>query len=185
MGLTIRSVGHDGPWSTFNIRIGNPPQALKMIASTSSVETTVIDASGCSSHDPKDCIAERGQVFNATTSRTWEDWTNGTQYALDDNRGLPYHVDGNYGTDTLNFLGRAHGMDPEGVQVPRHVIARVTSKQHPLGALGLNPRKLSAEKIREGYTSNLRDMKERGLIPSLGYGYTAGARNRMLTVEIV
>jgi hypothetical protein len=42
----------------------------------------------------------------------------------------------------------------------------------------LNPRPLSPEKRRDGHVSNLVDMKDRGFIPSLSYGYTAGAKSR-------
>ena len=133
--LIVDSVGNDGPWSTFNVRIGTPPQILKMIASTSSPETWVVNTAGCTSHDPKICATDRGQMFNSGSSRTWEDWANGTNYALDSDRGLPLHGTGIYGTDTLNFLGRPHGMDPDGVTIPHHIIGQISTKEYFLGQL--------------------------------------------------
>jgi Eukaryotic aspartyl protease len=44
--------------------------------------------------------------------------------------------------------------------------------------VGLNPRQLSSDRQRQGHTSNLASMKARGIIPSLSYGYTAGAKYR-------
>jgi Eukaryotic aspartyl protease len=131
--LIVDSVGNDGPWSAFNVRIGSPPQLLKMVASTSSPETWVVNTAGCTSHDPKDCITDRGQMFNAETSRTWEDWANATNYALDSDRDLPLHGTGIYGTDTLNFQGRPHGMDPDGVSIPHHIVAQISTKEYFLG----------------------------------------------------
>lgn len=43
---------------------------------------------------------------------------------------------------------------------------------------GLNIRSLAPEKQVSGRTSNLVDMKKRGIIPSLSYGFTAGAKYR-------
>jgi hypothetical protein len=42
--------------------------------------------------------------------------------------------------------------------------------------IGINPRPLSAEKRRPGHISNLADLKNKNLIPSKSYGYTAGAK---------
>jgi hypothetical protein len=126
-------VGNDAFWSSFNVRIGTPPQVLKMTASTSSSETLVVTPEGCTPHDPRDCVTDRGQTFDATVSRTWEDWENRTEYAIEADRGLPLAGKGQYGTDTLNFMGRPHGMDPDGITIPHHIIARVSTKTYFTG----------------------------------------------------
>ncbi|KAF2673217.1 acid protease [Microthyrium microscopicum] len=169
-------IGNDGPWSTFALRVGNPPQFVKVLASTSSPETFVVTSKGCNSEDPKDCTVDRGLFFDSKASTSWQDWPNGTEYALDADRGLPMDGRALYGTDSIMIMG--HRSDPDGVHVPGHTIAQITTKDYFLGSIGLSPRKLSPDKAREGRTSNLVDMKNRGLIPSLTYGYTAGAKYR-------
>jgi hypothetical protein len=107
-------VGNDAFWSSFNVRIGTPPQVLKMTA-----------------------------TFDTSVSRTWEDWENRTEYALETDRGLQLTGKGHYGTDTLNFMGRPHGMDPDGITIPHHIIARVSTKTYFTGKsvviISLNP----------------------------------------------
>jgi hypothetical protein len=190
--LTIDSIGNDGPWSSFNIRLGSPPQLLKMLASTSSSEIWAVSTKGCSGHDGKECITDRGQLFNSTTSSTWKSFANESRSALEEDRDLPYHGNGTYGFENVNFLGKMHGSDPQGTTVHNQVVVQMTTKEYYTsmsnlnrkaflltepGFFGLNPKPLPPLGKRPGHISNIRDMKDQGLIPSLSYGYTAGARN--------
>jgi hypothetical protein len=127
----MNSMGNDGPWSTFALRVGNPPQFVKVLASTSSPETFLVDSKGCTSSDPRDCPDDRGLFFDSHTSNSWQDWPNGTEYALDADRGLPMDGRARYGTDTILILG--HRSDPDGIHVPGHIIAQISTKDYFLG----------------------------------------------------
>jgi hypothetical protein len=90
----------------------------------------VIGPDGCSASDPEDCTVDRGQLFNSQASTTWQDWPNGTLYPLENPQNLPIKDFGLYGDDTV-ALGSMQSED--GVVLPRHSIAQITSKDHFLG----------------------------------------------------
>jgi hypothetical protein len=128
--LTFDSIGNDGPWSSFNIRIGSPPQLLKMLASTSSSEIWAVNTKGCAVHDGKDCITDRGQLFNVSGSSTWSSFANESRSALEVDRDLPYHGNGTYGFENINFLGKPHGGEPQGITVHNQVVAQISTKEY-------------------------------------------------------
>ena len=63
--------GNDGPWSTFPVQIGNPPQVIEVLISTASEQTWAILPQGCTDFDPPNCVELRGNEFNPNSSRTW------------------------------------------------------------------------------------------------------------------
>jgi hypothetical protein len=131
--LTTPSLGSDGPWSTLMMRVGTPPQFLKMLVSTSSPETLVVDAEGCQSEDTKDCPTDRGSIFEPKNSSTWEDFKNGTTYPLDDDRGIHIRGNGSYGSDVVHITNRQVNADLD-MDLPHHIIAQISTKDYFLGS---------------------------------------------------
>lgn len=76
--LTVSSEGNDGPWSTFDLRVGTPEQYVRVLVSTASPEAIVAFAdSGCSKAVfktvPKNCAVSRGNLFQLNASSSWHD----------------------------------------------------------------------------------------------------------------
>ena len=166
--------GNDGPWSTFIIQAGTPPQVLRVLASTTVPETWVISPLGCTTQDGTDCPHDRGQTYNLNASSTWKDKG---LYALGVEMNLPYTSnfdDGDYGLDTMG-LGYPNSGGPFLAGQP---MATVATKDFYLGNLGLTPRPVNFSSYEDQASSFLNNLREQQLIPSLSYGYNAGAQYR-------
>src|SRR5690349_9568931 len=57
--------GIDGAWSSFYVRVGDPPQAVRVLVSTTAPETAVVLPMGCPNNDSA-CANSRGGLFNLT-----------------------------------------------------------------------------------------------------------------------
>jgi len=170
--LTDRD-GDDGPWSSFFIRVGTPAQNLRVLASTTVPETWVVLTSGCIDQDPSGCRLARGSLFNPNTSTTWQDQG---MFALGVEMNLPYtgnYDNGDYGFDTLGL-----GLQGNGVTVNHSVVAGVATKDFFLGNLGLTPRPINFTEFDNPKPSLLTNLRNSNQIPSLTYGYSAGAKYR-------
>ena len=122
--LTVESVGNDGPWSAHEFFLGTPPQALKMVVSTSSPETWVIDTEttvinpdawsnntkACETDSSGNCI--KGGAFEPKNSSTWID-----------SRGLPSRGFGKYGTDVVHINGN----------ISDHFVAQIDTSEFSIG----------------------------------------------------
>ena len=170
--LTVRD-GDDGPWSSFSIRVGNPAQNLRVLASTTVPETWVVLKTGCTDQDPSGCNLARGTLFNPNTSTTWQDQGS---FGLGVEINLPYtgnYDNGDYGFDSLGF-----GLQSNGVTVNHSVIAAIATKDFFLGNLGLTPRPINFTQFDDPKTSLLTNLRNSNQIPSLTFGYSAGAKYR-------
>lgn len=172
--LTCCREGDDGPWSSFFIQVGTPPQAVRVLASTTVPETWVIDAHlGCPKGDTK-CPNLRGGVYDVNASSTW---TDEGLYAFGVEQNLPYTTNydaGDYGYDTLG-LGLPGSGD---VSLPDQVIATLATKDFYLGNLGLTPRPVNFSSFVDSKPSFLSSLRDQRHIPSLSFGYNAGAQYR-------
>ena len=171
--------GNDGPWSSFFIRVGNPAQNLRVLASTTVPETWVVLNVGCTDQDLTGCNVARGSLFNPNTSTTWKDQG---LFALGVEINLPYtgnYDNGHYGYDTLGL-----GVQASGVTVDDSVVAGVATKDFFLGNLGLTPRPVNFTQFNDPKPSLLTNLRNRNQIPSLSYGYSAGAKYRKRHVHI-
>ena len=63
--------GNDGPWSSFLLRVGSPPQSMRVLISTASNQPWVVLPEGCSLCVPSDCPQIRGGIFHLNQSSTW------------------------------------------------------------------------------------------------------------------
>ena len=173
--------GNDGPWSTFNIHVGTPPQPARVLISTNLGETWVISANktqgGClEGQDPADCAKLRGALFNMNTSTTWNDqgiFGLSTDQNLGDYNG-PFDV-GDYGLDSLGLgLPGANGdLDQQDM-----VVAALATKDFYLGFLGVTPHPTNFTQFNDPHASLLSKLKQENKVATLSLGYTAGAPYR-------
>ena len=103
--------GNDGPWSSFTVRLGTPPQNVNLMVSTASYQTWAVIPQGCTSSDPSNCASLRGGEYNYNDSTTWvqNNVTENATLSLNIEQNLGYGGDGGglYGYDTiaLSWLG--------------------------------------------------------------------------------
>lgn len=161
--------GDDGPWSTFALRVGTPEQVVRVLPSTAVPETWVVFDAGCISTDPKSCPDDRGGTFNFNVSTTWvkKDFFS---LAIELNLGYDTTNAGEYGFETLGLGYQGSG----GPSLENQVIAGIATKDFYLGSLGLNPRPLNFT-TEDSHPTLLANLRTQNLVPSLSYGYSAGA----------
>ena len=171
--IRLCSIGDNGPWSTFLINVGNPPQQLQVLVSTEVSSTWVVEPGGCGPDNPANCTGARGGAYDSTKSSTWNV---NAFYALatETNLGSPYNDEdqiGHFGYDTIGVPGQSGVAN---VSLDHQVIAGIGTNNYYVGNLGL-----SSQNITFGSTdtspSFLASLKNEKLIPSLSFGYTAGA----------
>lgn len=187
--------GNDGRWSTFMINVGDngdgrTGQNFKVLISTSSPLTQIpITADWCTIPDEETCAANRGvemyqsrQYSGFQRDRT-EQWRQIGIYGLPP---IPYfdeHPDPNlnasYGTVTV-------GLGPtskDSHTLAEQTVAGVKTRNFFMGSfgLGVDPVDFGAESPVQPFLYNFRQFNQ---IPSLSYGYTAGAHYRKCSFPI-
>ncbi|KAF2456605.1 aspartic peptidase domain-containing protein, partial [Lineolata rhizophorae] len=168
--------GSDGPWSTFAFRVGTPPQTVKLLIATSGQETWVVNSGACASAGSEEetalCDRDRGFTFNVTNSESWSD--NG-DYVLEEESNLGYGGIGNYGFDVVTVGWEGSG----GPKLDDQIVAAIMAEEWTAsGMFGVSPRPTNFTDFRNPRPSFLSSLRERNLVPSLSYGYTAGSRAR-------
>ncbi|KAL9084829.1 MAG: hypothetical protein Q9165_007897 [Trypethelium subeluteriae] len=173
------SDGNDGPWSTFAFRVGEPEQVVELLVGTSSSETWVVDESGCNDLI-NSCPNDRGYLFNESKSMTWRQ-NNVYNVPYENNLGID--VTGQYGFDTVGLDWPGSG----GPSINQSVVAGIAAPDFFLGGSQNRPQQMlytDTNDVVSGLTRlviYLTQLQESNLIPSLSYGYTAGAQNHSLS----
>ena len=168
-------MGNDGFWSTFPINVGTPPQELQLLVSTQQSASWAVTPSGCGSGDAPNCIKGRGGFFDASKSTSW---FRKDIYQLNEAANLGYGSNlnnGTYGFDTLGFVGAPGVVD---ITLDHQVVAGISTDSFYLGSLGLAPQPVNFSNTDDSSPSLLSSLKTKGNIPSLSFGYTAGAAYR-------
>ena len=167
------SEGDDGTWSSTRIRVGNPPQDVDVLVSTLVPETWVVSTTGCTFNDPSDCSRDRGSLFDSNSSSSWDALNpQPFQLSAESNLGIDQAADnGFYGYDTLGVSTPQSA----GVTLDHQVIAAISTKDFYLGNLGLSVTPIQFQNQNSPQAGFLPNLKTKNLIPSLSYGYTAGA----------
>jgi hypothetical protein len=138
---------------------------------------------GCAVVNPNltDCANERGYLFQSNSSTSWS--TQGIQNGVDGaifslntfEEGL-LGLTGNasYGYDTVN-LGLPGSNLPT---IEKQVIAGIWTDDFFLGSLGLSPVPFNFTNLNDPQPSMLGTLRNKSLIPSTSWAYTAGAHYR-------
>lgn len=133
---------------------------------------------GCLVDGPLDCASLRGQQFNINASSTWK-FNNYYELQLESN--LEYSGSGAFGFDTIGIGWQGSG----GPVIEHQVLAGIATSDFWLGSFGLTPRPTNFTDFNDPQPSFMETLKNKSMIPSLSWSYTAGAPYRKLVPKIV
>ncbi|KAK3113889.1 hypothetical protein LTR53_008369 [Teratosphaeriaceae sp. CCFEE 6253] len=167
--------GIDGPWSSFALQVGTPPQSVRVQISTAAPFIWTIEDGGCPAGYVDNCIASRGALFQSNKSLTWVPNSIYT-FAFEDNLGMD--TNGNTGFDTVEMGWPGAG----GPTIDHAIVFNIKSSTYWTGGLGLNPRPSNFTNFNDPQPSPLQQLKNASAIPSLSYGYTAGNQYQLANV---
>ena len=174
--------GDAGSWSSFILHVGTPPQYFRILPATITGEIWVPVPQGCTPTDPDDCASLRGTLpfdgnpssgFQTNQSSTWI--ANGL-YELDIETALNLSGNGQYGFDSIGIGFQTSG----NLSLSHQVVAGIATKDFYLGVFGLGPKPANFSNFAEPQTTFMTNLARQRLIPSLSFGYTAGAQYRQL-----
>ncbi|KAJ6263055.1 hypothetical protein Dda_1614 [Drechslerella dactyloides] len=165
--------GNDGSWGTFFMRLGTPEQIVRVLPATSWQEIWVIDSTACRNQAAETCSDKRGQTFNINGSSTWADRG---LYKTDLAKDLGYNSIGDYGMDTVGITNTNRAPT-----LPNQVVVTVASNQWYTGLFGLGSQPTNFTNFNDPQPSFLTSLYNKGTIPSLSWGYQAGAIYRSKT----
>ena len=117
-------------------------------------------------------------TFDKNISITWKD-KGIFQLGAERNLNFTEFDNGIYGNDTLTLGYAGSG----GLSLDGQVIAGIATKRFYLGYLGLTPRPVNFSET-ESSSSYLSNLKKQSRIPSLSFGYSAGAHYRRYNPDI-
>ncbi|KUJ14497.1 acid protease [Mollisia scopiformis] len=174
--------GNDGTWSTFIVRIGTPPQTFRVLPSTVGIQTWVPAPEDCAllNKNVEDCSNLRGvQLFeNGWTGgfmvNESSSWDSIGLFQLGLENSLNYTGNGRYGFETIGLEIQNSG----GLTLQHQVVAGTEGLDFMLGIFGLGPLPTNFSDFNEPQPSYMYSLKNQSLIPSLSFGYTAGAPYR-------
>lgn len=175
----IISLGNDGAWSPFLVKVGTPPTPLRLLASTEIPETWVVVSDGCKSA-ALNCSDARGGIFYYDESRSWSFKTgdyNHSFFEINTEANLQTKTSALYGFDTVQIGSPGKG----NATVDHLVVAGILTPDFYLGSLGLHNRKVVFQADQQGQPSFISLLNSNKVIPSLSYGFTAGASYRKET----
>ncbi|KAK4946648.1 hypothetical protein LTR66_014271, partial [Elasticomyces elasticus] len=163
--------GIDGPWSSFALQVGTAAQDIRVQISTASAAVWTVQAGGCIAGGPAGCENSRGSLFLYNKSITYIP-NSIFDLGLEQNLGLDLNT--NYGFDTVTLGWQGSG----GPTVQHVTIASIASYTYWLGMFGLNPQPTNFSTFSDPQPSYLTQLKRNNSIPSIAWGYTAGAQYR-------
>ena len=175
--------GIDGSWNTLALRLGTPEQFTRVFVSTNSQQTWAINPLACTYNETDSagndvvkfdttCYEDRGRTFNLSASSTWNQQG---YYQLWLEKSLNLSGNGLYGNDTVG-LGQP---GEEGPTLHNQTIGTLITDNFWLGYFGIDPKPTNFSTFADptpSYMTNLFTSKQ---IPSVSWGYTAGAQYRM------
>ncbi|EMC99786.1 hypothetical protein BAUCODRAFT_119360 [Baudoinia panamericana UAMH 10762] len=175
--------GNDGLWNTFVVNVGTPPQQFRILPSTAGQETWLPDPQGCQVADPSNpgyCGFLRGTLpVNGTnssgfSSKLSSSWTLIGAYTLDAQVAeLGYTGNGLWGFDTVTLNDTSSTLTQS-----KQVAASVPDLDFWLGVFGLGPKSINFTSFNDPIPNYMSNLVSSNKIPSLSWGYTAGAHYR-------
>lgn len=121
------------------------------------------------------CATARGGVFTSNESSTW-DYVGLYSLWIEQNLGLK--GDAYYGYDAVGLMGLGEG----GPTLKNTTVGDFAVDTFYLGYFGLNPKPTNWSSFQDSAPSYMTQLKEQNLIPSVSFGYTAGAIYRFTGV---
>ncbi|KXT11014.1 hypothetical protein AC579_7948 [Pseudocercospora musae] len=175
--------GNDGAWNSFLVQVGTPAQTFRVLPSTTGQELWVPVPDGCTAASPDDpgyCGFLRGTLavdgtnssgFATNESSTWN--VMGV-YTLDAQElDLGYGGNGLYGRDTV-----AWGNASTSPNLTQQIVAGIADTDWWVGLVGIGPKASNFTNFNNPIPSYLSNLVDQNTIPSLSWGYTAGASYR-------
>ena len=163
------------------MRIGTPPQLFEIFPGTNGNQIWIPVPEGCLVTDPLNCGSLRGVLpyqglpsngFQKNESSTW---TPEGIYSLDIENGLNLTGNGDFGYDCVGLGVQNSG----GATLTHQLLAGIATKDFYLGELGLSIKPANLSSFDDPIPSCLQNLRKQGSIPSLSYGYTAGAKYQL------
>lgn len=148
-----------------------------MLPSTVTSETFVPLNTGCRVGAPSNCPFSRGvesfnskpsSGFQANQSSTWHEIG---LYKVSAREELRYNASGLYGLDNMGLMVANSG----GPTLPNQVIGGLINPRFWVGRLGMDVKPSNFSEFNNPQRSLIQTLKDLNYIPSLSYGYTAGA----------
>ncbi|KAJ8608102.1 hypothetical protein MRB53_039851 [Persea americana] len=166
--------GIDGNWSTFTIEVGTPSQSIQTLLSWSSYQTWVVIPQGCqTATDYTACADVRGGIFQYNKSSTFHKI--GT-YSLLVDENLDLFSNAIYGYDQVTLAG-------QGLTLTNTTVAGMALDTFYLGVFGVNTKPTNFTTFNDPSPSYMTQLKQQNKIPSVSFGYTAGAHYRSTGVN--
>ncbi|KAI9664098.1 MAG: hypothetical protein M1821_007589 [Bathelium mastoideum] len=165
--------GIDGPWSSFWVQVGTPPQTLRLLPGTSANALWVVLPDGCTSQDPSNCNTTRDVFYN--TSSTWKQ-IGIFHLGLGEESVLGYNAN----ADNAACANETFTLGLPGSGLPTvndSVVEGFATKDFYLGFIGLAPQAINLTTLTDPRPSILQSLKNSENIPSVSWGYTAGSVN--------
>lgn len=175
--------GNDGSWNSFIVGVGSPAQQFRVLPSTAGQELWIPVPDGCTAASPDDpgyCGFQRGTLpvngmnssgFATNESSTWE--AIGV-YTLDAQElELGYGGNGLYGRDTVVW-----GTSSTSPSLTAQTVAGIADPDWWMGLVGLGPKASNFSTFNNAMPSYMSSLVNKSIIPSLSWGYTAGASYR-------
>ena len=173
-------LGNDGSWSTFIVRVGTPPEEFRVLPATNVQETWIPLPEACTTSNFYNCTHLRGIVANETAAHQGfqlnqsSTWAKEGIYNLLSEGNLGYSGNGEYGFDTVRLGPSSLG----GPTLNHQVVAGFVTNDFFLGIFGLGPKPANFSDFNSPIPSYMSTLVNENIIPSLSYGYTAGAKYR-------
>lgn len=157
--------------------MGTPPTPLQLLASTEIPETWVVMSLGCQ-NAALNCSDARGGIFELEGSRTWSNKSGvNSIFKISTEVNLQLDVNALYGFDTVQIGSPGKSS----ATVDHQVVAGIAAPDLYVGSLGLHNRDVVFQADQLGQRSFISLLNLNKQIPSLSYGFTAGASYRKRT----
>jgi hypothetical protein len=172
--------GIDGSWNSLALRLGGPEQFTRAFVSTASQQTWAINPLACQYNDTDDsgqdvlkfdntCNESRGRTFNLSGSTSWNQQG---YYQLWLEKSLNLSGNGLYGNDTVG-IGQP---GEEGPTLHNQTIGTLITDNFWMGLFGINPKPTNFSTFADPTPSYMTNLFLQNKIPSVSWGYTAGAQ---------
>ncbi|KAF2488269.1 acid protease [Lophium mytilinum] len=169
--------GIDGQWSSFALQVGTPPQTVRTFISTASQQTWVVLQEACMNNGKQNdtCWQDRGWTYNYTDSSSWHKQG---YYILWAEGNLGYSGYGLFGYDTV-ALG---GAGEVSATLDNTTVGGYITEEYYIGLFGINPKSTNFTSFDDPSESYMAKLWHQKLLPSVSFGYTAGAQYRFTKV---